>query len=179
MKSQFYLVIVLLVILNNKSYSQDTITNKKTMVRLHFLEPGLTLEQRIGKCFSFSYDIGSGFQYYYYNVNGKSTSDLSFFPYIRFEPRYYFDLENRSKDGRRTTYLSADYLSIQFKKSFPTSKFESWYSYGAIIGFQRTFKKIGYIDLGIGYGGTTYGYDTSIGFIGNFHLGVIIINPKK
>lgn len=178
MKGRFILIIVILIFHNNRSFSQDAIATEKTILRFHYLVPGFTLEQKLADSFSLSYEIGTGVQFSYQNINGESSSELAFSPYLRFEPRYYFDLSNRRTEGKRTEFLSSDYFSLQFKKGIPTANLESWYSYGMIIGFQRAFMKVAYFDFGIGIGATTMGYDTSVGFIGNFHLGILLTKNK-
>jgi hypothetical protein len=91
-------------------------------------------------------------------------------PRITMEPRYYFSLKHRESQGKRTDYYSGWYFGIPFSLEFPDLR----YTMGTVIGFQRTFGRRWYWNLGIGPGisleGSEFRYATS----GDMGFGIIL-----
>ncbi|MEN8156213.1 MAG: hypothetical protein ABFS10_04630 [Bacteroidota bacterium] len=69
-------------------------------------------------------------------------------PRITMEPRYFINLETRTRNGNRTDYYSGWYVGLPFAMEFPDQK----YSMGLLMGFQCAFGENWYWNVGIGPG---------------------------
>jgi hypothetical protein len=145
-----------------------------TLIRLHFLVPGILVEQHIKDYSTIIFDVGTGFSYQYTEINGVRESDFYINPYLRIEPRMYTSFPKRKHLGRRTDYYSSQYAGFQIKIGFPTGQYEAWQSFGPLWGFQRTLGKKGYWNIGLGLGITLYNGESSFGGIGDFGIGFIL-----
>ena len=91
-------------------------------------------------------------------------------PSFTFEPRYYFNLENRQNKGKSTRYYSGWYVSLPFNIEFPDLR----YSLGGTIGFQYTMGRRWYWNFSLGPGFTYPDARFHMSGAGDFGLGIIL-----
>ncbi len=90
-------------------------------------------------------------------------------PRITLEPRYFFTLEYRDRRGKRTDYYSGWYVGIPFALEFRSLK----YSLGASMGFQCTFGRRWYWNIGMGPGITYEETRFRVSAVGGVGFGII------
>lgn len=161
MKKCFLLLLLFLTPLFLKSQEIDTTYNQKSFVRLHFVALGIDYEKPFKDRFSFKGGISSGV--------AINTDGLWLTPVVTFEQRYYFTFKDNVIPGR-DDYFSGFYLSLQ--ESFAIIK--GYYALGPVFGYQKTFWKRWYFDVGLGAGYDSYTNNVSVGNVGNFYLGIIL-----
>jgi hypothetical protein len=164
MKRFFLLVSFVFLSLTITAQDTDsTFKQNKGFIRLHFLIPGVDYEKPFSNNFTCKIALLSGVGF------GKSIGGWDFTPYISAEQRYYFSF-GKSTYPNRKKYFSNLYLSLQEIYIFETSDFIM----GPVIGYQYTFGRIWYIDLGLGPGFYINNQDFSVSVIGNFSIGLIL-----
>lgn len=169
--------VILLFLLCATAVSQNNNTQieyPSSVIRLHVLAPGITFEKNIIKNSTIVFDLGSGFSYQYLSVNGESQSDYYFIPYFKVEPRVYRNLKKRKELNKQTNYYSGQYFGFQAKVGLPTKQIDLWQSYGPLWGFQKTFGKKGYWNIGLGFGAFISDKEIDFGGIGNLEFGFIL-----
>jgi hypothetical protein len=144
----------------------------KTILRLSVLAPGFVVEQKITNKLTLVLNLWTGFA-----VVGSSEGPTNFYfqPNIAFEPRFYPNLEKRKSKGKRTDCFSGMYIGIPVTIGFPDARFSA----GPVTGFQKTLRKRGYWNIGIGLGINSYQSETKFGLVGEFGLGFILNFKKK
>lgn len=98
------------------------------------------------------------------------SSNPSVSPSFTFEPRYYFNLEDRYAKGKRTRYYSGWYISLPFNIEFPDLR----YSLGGTIGFQYNMGRRWYWNASLGPGFTFSESKFHMSGAGDFGLGIIL-----
>ena len=130
---------------------------EKSQFKVVFLTPGLESEIGITSQTTLSLELTAGILY----TNSFNNKDLSFYPTLESQYRFYYNLEKRARKGKRVAYNSGNYIAlfgrIQTGKAL-IGKTDFLHDYTFLIGptwgFQRTYKK-GFnlaVDLGVVYG---------------------------
>lgn len=163
-----------------KVNSKDTLytsefVEPRPIIRLSVLAPGLAIEQKITPKITLVFNLWTAFAFQYVNVNGVGTSSFYIQPYFTLEPRFYFNLQKRKSMGKRTDCFSGNYIGLPLSVGFSDSRFFA----GPVVGYQKSLRKRGYWNIGIGLGVNGYKGDTSVGFIGDLGLGFILNLKKK
>lgn len=140
------------------------------IARLSFISPQLIAEIAPSEYFTLSTGFWLKTSFWDYNESGQSYSNPYITPSFKFEPRYYFNLEDRYNKGKSTRYYSSWYISLPFNVEFPTFR----YSMGGAIGFQYTMGRRWYWNISLGPG---FSYSDSHFYwsgVGEFGLGLIL-----
>lgn len=104
------------------------------------------------------------------NESNQRIYNPSFSPSFTFEPRYYFNLADRHRKGKRTDYYSGWFIAMPFSIRFPDLR----YTLGGTIGFQCTMGKRWYWNFGIGPGFNYYDSRFHFEGAGDVGLGIIL-----
>jgi hypothetical protein len=183
LKNKFSILFILSTIfLFNLSLRAQDSTNfkKQTIVRLHFIIPGFGIEQGIKKDMSCVFDLGTGYSSFVNeDENGNKVRESYFNPYFKIEPRYFFDIKKRESLGSRTDFYSGAYAGAIIRLGIPYDKLDFWYSFGPILGFQKTLGKRFYWNISVGLGAQSYHNITKLGTMGEIAIGVIFNKIKK
>ena len=140
------------------------------IARISFISPKLIAEIAPSEYFTLSTGFWLKTSFWDFDVSGQSYTQPYVSPSFTFEPRYYFNLEDRQEKGKSTRYYSSWYISLPFNIEFPDFR----YSLGGAIGFQYTMGRRWYWNISIGPGFT---YDDSHFYwsgAGDFGLGIIL-----
>jgi hypothetical protein len=147
----FLLIPFLLLAQEQASYSYtDRDAEPSVIARISFIEPMFLLEFSPTDFFVFSSSIRIWPTFWEKNDQGMTIYNPALNPRITLEPRYFFTQSYRRQKGRRTDYFSGWYLGLPFAMSIPELDF----SMGTVLGFQCTFGKRWYWNVGMGPGVT-------------------------
>lgn len=178
MRNRTFIIIFTLLSLStslkSQSFNDTTVNLEKTIVRLHLLPLGLSVENHLTKHTTLLFDIGAGFSYQSTEINGNRDSDFKLIPYLAIEPRIYTNLQSRKLIGKRIDYHSGAYGAFRLQGGLELESKEWYVQLGPLVGFQRTLGKNGYWNIGIGGGSTIVEEDIGFGLIGDLKLGFII-----
>lgn len=140
------------------------------IARISIISPKLIAEIAPSENFTLSTGFWIRTSFWEYKESGQSFSQPYFSPSFTFEPRYYFNLEDRQKKGKPTRYYSGWYLGLPLNIEFPDFR----YSLGGSIGFQGTMGRRWYWNISTGpgftYADSRYYWSGS----GDFGLGIIL-----
>jgi len=157
---------------------------EKNQLKLNFLVPGLKYEAGITDKTSVTFGVGMGF-----SIIGGSNKDteVSFFPFLESQYKYYYNFEKRRSKGKNTLNNSANYISfiavVQSQKPlFKSDRYDdrALIVVGPTWGFQRTYKS-GFnlsLDLGVGYAFESSGGNGFVSPLIDIELGWVL-NRKK
>ena len=140
------------------------------IAKISFISPKLVAEIAPSESFTLNTGFWLKTSFWEYDENGQKFSAPTFSPSFTFEPRYYFNLEDRHEKGKRTRYYSGWYLGIPFNIEFPDIR----YSLGGTIGFQCTMGKRWYWNISMGPGFTYSDSRFYWSGAGDFALGIIL-----
>jgi hypothetical protein len=136
----------------NAEPSETRLTNfsgsPSVIARISFIAPMFVLEFAPVEHFVFSSSFRIWPTFWVKNSQGDRIYQPSFNPRISLEPRYFFTQHYRKSKGRRSDYYSGWYVGIPFVMTFPELDF----SMGTVMGFQSTFGKRWYWNVGMGPG---------------------------
>lgn len=137
--------------------------------KISFLAPKLIAE--VAPIENFTMVVGFWLKTSFWDYeNWTPSPNPSVSPSFTFEPRYYFNLEDRQAKGKRTRYYSGWYISLPFNIEFPDLR----YSLGGTIGFQYTMGRRWYWNASIGPGFTFSDSRFHMSGAGDFGLGIIL-----
>lgn len=140
------------------------------IARLSFISPKLIAEIAPSEYFTFSTGFWLKTSFWDYDESGQSYSTPMFSPSFTFEPRFYFNLEDRQGKGKRTRYYSGWYLGLPFNIEFPKLR----YSMGGTVGFQCIMGRRWYWNISIGPGFTYTDSRFYWSGAGDLGLGIIL-----
>jgi len=140
------------------------------IARISFISPKLIAEIAPSEYFTLSTGFWLKTSFWDTNESGQSYYHPYFTPSFKFEPRYYFNLEDRHNKGKMTRYYSSWYISLPFNIEFPTLR----YSMGGAIGFQYTMGQRWYLNFSLGPGFTYADARFYWSGVGDFGLGIIL-----
>ena len=120
------------------------------IARISITEPMFVLEFAPAEHFIFSTRIRIWPTFHEKNNEGQNIYHPSLNPRITLEPRYFFTQSHRRLTGRRTDYYSGWYFGLPFTLDIPELDF----TMGSLLGFQCTFGKRWYWNVGLGPGVT-------------------------
>ena len=155
MKNMKKTILLICLLITQFGWSQSDSLLKNNQLRLNFINPGFTFEKSISNSSSllFQSEIIYGF-----NVRGNETTHL-FAPLIETQYRYYYNLKSRKEKQKNISNNSGSYLAATTMyglKPLNNDNFVSMYdgfTFGALWGFQKTYKSklnIG-AEIGLGY----------------------------
>jgi hypothetical protein len=139
------------------------------IARISFISPKLIAEIAPSEYFTLSVGFWLKTSFWDYD-NGGPASYPYVSPSFTFEPRYYFNLEDRQDKGKTTQYYSGWYISLPFNIEFPHLR----YSMGGTIGFQYNMGQRWYWNFSIGPGFTFSDSKFHMSGAGDFGLGIIL-----
>jgi len=140
------------------------------IARISLVAPKLIAEIAPSENFTLTAGFWLRASLYETDARGELVYRPSVSPSITLEPRYYFNLDERAKKGRRTDFYSGWYVGIPFSMQFPDLR----YTLGTVVGFQRTLGKRWYWNISFGPG-ITYGDNRFyLDGAGDFGLGIIL-----
>jgi len=145
-------------------------SNRKTTIRLSFLAPGLIVDQAITQKTSLQFKIWEGFNYAYLNINGESSSSIEFDTYFTIEPRINTIFSLGIARARSIGHFYGNYIGFPITIGLTESSF----SIGPTYGFQRKIGKIGFWNLGLGFGYTKHKGEERFGLLGDFGIGITL-----
>lgn len=178
MRNIIYLITFILFFISTTLRSQtqndSLVLLEKTIVRIHLLPLGLTIEKHLAKNTTLLFDVGLGFLYEITEINSNKDLYLKYRPYLAIEPRIYTNLQERKEKGKRIDYHSGAYGAFRLQGGIELKNKKWNVQFGPLVGFQRTFGKKGYWNIAIGCGSTVVEKNISFGIIGNLELGFII-----
>jgi hypothetical protein len=138
----------------NVEPSETRLTNSSdspsVIARISLIVPMFVLEFAPVEHFVFSSSVRIWPTFWEKNDQGVTIYNPDLNPLITLEPRYFFTQSYRRQKGRRTDYFSGWYLGFPFAMSIPELDF----SMGTVLGFQCTFGKRWYWNVGMGPGVT-------------------------
>jgi len=165
MKSLLFLIGFILVSLSLTAQDNDSLkTQNKAFIRLHFLVPGIDLEKPLTNHITLKIGFLYGVGY------GEAIGGWNFTPYMSADQRYYFSRRKKSTYPNREKYFSNFYLSLQENYIFEANDF----TIGPVFGYQITFGRIWYFDIGLGAGYQTNNQEFTLFSTGNFSIGLIL-----
>jgi len=141
-----------------------------SIFRLSFISPKLAIEFAPVDFFTFTAGFWLYPSFWTENENNERIYDPKISPSFTLEPRYYFNLADRQKKGKRSDYYSGWYIGMPFVITFPDIS----YSLGGNIGFQCTMGKRWYWNISIGPGFSYYDARFHFDGAGNVGLGIIL-----
>ena len=140
------------------------------IARISFIAPMFVLEFAPTQEFVFSTGIRIWPTFWEKNEQGSNVYNPSLNPHMTLEPRFFFSQANRMVKGRRTDFHSGWYIGFPFEMSFPELDF----SMGTVMGFQCTFGKRWYWNVGLGPGVYFQDSNFRMGAAGTAAFGVIL-----
>jgi len=149
---------LLLFFLCNKCVTaQDSLKNNTTenTLRLPLIFWGINYEHSLSKHMTLVGNINF-FQSinYSYSSNLGSQFSYPFIPTINIQYRWYYHLKKRAETGKNTMLNSANYITGNYRMSFPKNVYDlvrrPEHTTGIFWGLQRNYQKRLYIDLGVG-----------------------------
>lgn len=138
--------------------------------RISLISPKLIAEIAPADFFTLTIGFWLKTSWWTENAYGNNVYSPSMSPSFTFEPKYYFNLNDRHEKGKRTDYYSGWYIGIPFAIQFPDLR----YSLGGTIGFQCTMGKRWYWNFGIGPGFNYYDSNFHFEGAGDVSLGIIL-----
>jgi len=163
-------VLIILPLQAQDNTFKITPESPSTIFRLSLVAPKLIAEFAPSDQFTLITGFWIRSSFWHTNSSGQTYYSPYFSPSFTIEPRYYFNLEDRHKKGKRTDYYSGWFIGIPFNIEFP----ELRYAIGGTIGFQRTLGKRWFWNIGLGPGITYYESHFHLDGAGNFGLGIIL-----
>lgn len=137
--------------------------------KISFIAPKLVAE--IAPSENFTLVVGFWLKANFWDYENWTPSPNPYVsPSFTFEPRYYFNLEDRHNKGKSTRYYSGWYISLPFNVEFPDLR----YSLGGTIGFQYTMGRRWYWNFSLGPGFTFSDSRFHMSGAGDFGLGIIL-----
>lgn len=145
---------------------------KNTALRLGVLSPNLILEQKITERISLIGKLGMEININIQNIDTPNPSaQVSFFPHVGFEPRYYLGKYERELAGNRKDHFSGLYIGLPFRMRV----FDPGYSVGPMFGFQTSVNRKVYFRTAAGLGyNTIEEFSYIIGVRCDLELGFIL-----
>jgi hypothetical protein len=140
------------------------------IAKISFISPKLIAEIAPSESFTLHTGFWLKTSFWEYGESGQSIAAPTVSPSFTFEPRYYFNLEDRHDKGRRTRYYSGWYLGLPFNIEFPDIR----YAIGGTIGFQSTLGRRWYWNISFGPGFTYSDSRFYWSGAGDFGLGIIL-----
>ena len=151
--------------------------DKDLLFRLSLLTPGLGAELRTKNNFTVLVHAGVGIvgnAEENKNSAFSISTDVEFPLYAYISPRYYYNLEKRKKQSKRTENFSANYLGLIFGNLFESSAFDQKFFIAGVWGFRRSFGKNWYYELSIGLEFFSTEENGDIRFRLDYSLGIIL-----
>jgi hypothetical protein len=163
-----FILIILLVVISNFSFSQNKATSLRksiTAVDLAVLAPEISYEQHLKGLFTLRSSLGFGFSFGQSFFDGGTYFLLT--PVFTAEPRCYFDFRRRVAKGKKTSYNAAEYFAItasyatdivvQSNSDFVRGG-NQMFSFVPKLGFKRTVGRKFFFEVagGIGIGFNKY-----------------------
>ncbi len=139
------------------------------IARISFISPKLIAEIAPSEYFTLSVGFWLKTNFWDYD-EWVPASPPYVTPSFKFEPRYYFNLNDRHDKGKSTRYYSSWYISLPFDIEFPDLR----YSLGGAIGFQYTMGRRWYWNISMGPGFTYSDSRFYMSGVGEFGLGIIL-----
>lgn len=138
--------------------------------RISLVSPKLIMEIAPHEKFTLTTGFWIRPSLYRENSQGEKYYDPTISPSFTFEPRYYFNLDDREAKGKRTEYYSGWYVGMPFNIEFPDFKF----IWGGNIGFQCIMGKRWYWNISTGPGFAFYDSKYHFTGVGDLGLGIIL-----
>jgi Protein of unknown function (DUF3575) len=169
----------LFLFFGSSCFAQDSLSVSNNLLKLNIIRTGFSYEKSISKLSTLNVDANLT----PFFIRTNSGANVTFFPYLNGQYRYYYNLEKRHKKSKTVSGNSANYIafgSSYYFKSLGVVKYESFnngFSTSVIWGLQRTNNKKMFINInsGIGYNfGKTI--NSKIKPIINFTIGWIILD---
>ena len=154
---------------------------KSTAIRLNLLlGPSLKIEYGKTKKSSTVFSVGLIPSYQKikttHHYRGKSSSseksELSIYPYISVEPRFYRNGKKREGLGEKAKRFSGGYAG--FPISIIAIENSATVSLGGVYGYQGNIGRIAYWNIAIGLGLTKYKENFNAGLTGEIGIGFIL-----
>jgi len=152
--------IAALFIFQNASAQKETVSGLISGIQVGWLGGYYYYETRLAPQITIRVEPGLDFAFAYYNTFG-STQDIGLFlfPEIALEPRLYYNIAKRYREGKRTDANTANFISFKtrFHPGWVLSNVRDAYGIPDVAimptwGFRRTkFERFDY-ELGIGAG---------------------------
>jgi hypothetical protein len=142
------------------------------IARISFITPSFVVELAPSDHFTFTtgFWIRPSFREEEDDGDHRFTPVPGLNPRITLEPRYFINLHRRMEKGKRTDYYSGWYVGMPFSLGFPDLKF----SLGTTFGFQCSFGRHWYWNIGIGPGFTYKEYRFRMNGSGTCGFGIIL-----
>jgi hypothetical protein len=140
-----------LLLITTNCLSQDqSKTDITDIIKVTFLNPGISYEKRIGKFQSLSAHgfMNIGFSFSYSSSFG-TTSTFYFDPALGIQYRYYYNAAGREAKDKRTEMNSLNYVSLVFKTIFSSHSINE---IGLVWGLQRNHEKRFSLNFNLGPG---------------------------
>ncbi|MCK4879447.1 MAG: hypothetical protein KAS82_02265 [Bacteroidales bacterium] len=163
-----YLITVWPLQAQNNSFVMEP-ESPSVIGRISLISPKLIAEIALSDYFTLSVGFWLKTNFWDYDEWGPGSPPYVS-PSFKFEPRYYFNLEDRHDKGKSTRYYSGWYISLPFNIEFPDFR----YSVGGTIGFQCIMGRRWYWNISIGPGFTYSDSRFYWSGAGDFGLGIIL-----
>ena len=142
-----------------QGFSQETIKNTSTVVRINFLNPGIEYETPVFNKSTVSMNLGVGYGGSYPNLTSGASGWLYLIsPFFDLQYRNYYNLDERISKQKNTNYNSGNFWGVRMltrgeslSSNFTrTSNYD--FAFGPTWGLQRSFGRINLLfDLGAVY----------------------------
>ncbi|TAJ08661.1 hypothetical protein DMA11_21100 [Marinilabiliaceae bacterium JC017] len=154
-------IAALLILMTKLAYTQNNQVENTHNIKATFLGISYAYEQSISQKITINFELMLADEY------GENLLDglyWRFSPYIRIEPRYYYNITKRSENGKNTTNNSANYISLSADYQPIERIGESTSLHGLSIipkyGLKRSINEHFTFELAAGIGAYTSEVDT-------------------
>ncbi len=164
-------------------FSQETIKNTSSVLRINFLNPGIEYEMPVLNKSTISMNLGVGYDGSYPNLTTYASGWLYLIsPFMDIHYRNYYNLDKRISKEKNISFNSGNFWGVRMltrgeslSSNFTrTSDYD--FAFGPTWGLQRSFGKINFLfDLGAVYYFDTKGnsgiipmFEINIGY--NFNI---------
>ena len=112
------------------------------IARLSFISPKLIAEIAPSEYFTLSTGFWLKTSFWDYDESGQSVSTPMISPSFTFEPRFYFNLEDRQEKDKRTRYYSGWYWNISIGPGFTYADSHYYWSGAGDLGLGIILNKM-------------------------------------
>lgn len=141
-----------------------------SIFKASLFQPSLAYERDIMNNVSLDLSAGINVTPYNYQDNHNYFSTFLYFPYIKFEPRFYTTA--LANDQERGAAFSGVYFAPQAKYGFGTREVVPWYSIGSMVGYQGNYMDFLFLKVATGVSWMRFNQNARLQFEFDLAMGV-------
>ncbi|GIQ60679.1 DUF3575 domain-containing protein [Flavobacterium collinsii] len=179
MKKKYLFLFLSFLIINVIQAQDEAPSVEKNQFKINMISPGFVYEHGFTAKNTLYSEISLGVGYSYNSFYNESN--VYFSPLISEQFRHYYNLEKRTKKGKRTAHNSANFFALNAQYNFRTVSTNERYrervpstTLAVLWGLQRTYNRKFNMEFNLGPGINIDKYDTEFVPVANFTLGWVI-----